>query len=178
MLPDLPGWIPGQNMTVKQKSQMRHKLVKIRCVYTRDSRVYTRDLLCIHKRSLVCTQENLLCIHKRISCVYTRDFDEILTIFWLLFDSHILTRDPSRKVREGLRSIINPLKTYCFPSMFLNILGIGIAYYCLLLPAEWSYGGPNVLQNRQHVGELVPRAGLLHAIGTKNLLQWIGNTRQ
>ena len=37
-----------------------------------------------------------------------------------------MTQDPSRKVQDGLRSI--PVSTY-----FFKTLGIGIAYYCMLL---------------------------------------------
>ena len=68
-------------------------------------------------------------------------FDSRCALFCLVFAHFgfsafdVLTQDPSRKVREGLRSIPNPLKTAektC--TLETNILGIGIAYYCLLLP--------------------------------------------
>ena len=60
---------------------------------------------------------------------------DILTFIYkhlFFFDSHILTRDPSRMVREGLRSIIDPLNKYVVHIVFKKVLGIGIANYCLL----------------------------------------------
>ena len=65
------------------------------------------------------------------------ELDEMLTCF----DFHILTQDPSRMVREGLWSILDPLKASFSPYIVLNILGIGIAYYCLL-PIELPIGLP------------------------------------
>ena len=40
--------------------------------------------------------------------------------FDFLFDFDVLTQDPSRMVREGLRSIPNHLKYYCFPYIKMN----------------------------------------------------------
>ena len=51
----------------------------------------------------------------------------------LLFSASVLTQDPSREVRMGLRSITNPILKQQDGIMNQNILGIGIAYYCLLL---------------------------------------------
>ena len=58
-LPDLPGWILGQNIEVNNKSKVRQLIVTISYVYT-DALVHTQEiLLCVHKRSLVYTQEML-----------------------------------------------------------------------------------------------------------------------
>ena len=48
----------------------------------------------------------------------------------MLFYFGNLTRDPSRDVRMGLKSLLDSL--ICFPYIKIKILGIGIAYYCLL----------------------------------------------
>ena len=74
-LPDLPEWIPVKRwesnkmklsstnrknlLCIHKRFSCRQQIVKISCVYIRDSLVYT--------------QEILLCIHKRFSCVYTRE---------------------------------------------------------------------------------------------------------
>ena len=51
-----------------------------------------------------------------------------LTCFWIFSDFDVLTQDPSRKVREGPRSIPNPLTNYMF-LWFLHICPyITIAY--------------------------------------------------
>ena len=92
------------------------------------------NLLCIHKRFLVYTQENLQCIRKRIiSFVYTRDFDELLTKTWLFVDFHTLTQDPSRKVREGPRSIPNWNKIQSLLLGICSCIRFATFYsYCLL----------------------------------------------
>ena len=101
-------------------------------VHAHDSCACTR-LLCMHKTPVHAQDSRFLCmrkilVHAEDSCACTR----ILTLCnlstnILLFDSHILTRDPSRMVREGLRSLLDPLKNCCSHD-FEKILGIGIAY--------------------------------------------------
>ena len=59
------------------------------------------------------------------------------TGFWFCFDSHILTQDPSRVVREGLRSILDPLNKgncpYIETNCWVLVLPINV-YYCILDP--------------------------------------------
>ena len=101
------------------------------CVYERHTKTYqekieqlvTNHKILVHAQdSCACT--TLLCMHNILvpaqeSCACTR-FWHVLTNCWLSVDSHILTRDPSRMVREGLRSILDPLKNSCFPYEFLK----------------------------------------------------------
>ena len=48
-------------------------------------------------------------------------------------DFNILTHDASRKVREGLRSMLDPRTNKHAHILKNKTLGIGIAYYCLFL---------------------------------------------
>ena len=87
----------------------------------------------VHSQRVLCMHKNL--VHAQESCACTRilTFSIFLTTFWLLFDSHILAQDRSRMVREGLRSILDPLNNYVFHIFFLYwLLVLPIIAYCLL----------------------------------------------
>jgi len=58
----------------------------------------------------LCMHKNLVHAQESCACARISSFWYVSTTFWFLFDSHshILTRDPSTMVREGLRSILDP----------------------------------------------------------------------
>ena len=87
----------------------------------------------------VCKMLSSIFICHDFTCIYVQVFRHFLTFsicsvfFMCRVDFHALTQDPSRVVREGPRSILDPLKNGFPPYLLKSILGIGIAYYCLFV---------------------------------------------
>ena len=90
----------------------------------------------VFEKVYACTR--ILCMHKNLNILTCCDKHLIL------LDSHILTRDPSRMVREGLRSILGPLNNISSHTFFKYwVLVLLIMAYCLLpfgLPLGLSIG--------------------------------------
>ena len=113
---------------------MHHTLVHAQHSGACTTLLFMRNTLVHAQDSFLCMHKNLVLAQESCACARILSFWYIFTTFGFLFDSHILTREPSRMVREGLRSILDldPLNKCVFQYICLELLGIGIAYNCLL----------------------------------------------